>query len=867
LNNPADKSLKTQPSQNRMNPRKTCSILSAASALMLAPAAFAQDGTWAITSNGSWNTSGNWSGGIIAGNSTSTAFFNNVDIPAGNTTVTLDGNRTINKLVFGDTATGTAGAWIIAAGSPAGTLTLAGTTPAITTNVTTTISARLQGTNGFTKDGPGTLILNYADNATNISGNVVVSAGTLSIQSKALTYATSVAINGGTLVSATTTANAIGGTISFGGGTLQYNQNPGTDYSAQFSTAANQQYRINVITAAGPVDRVATFSTNLSSEGGTLTKLGTGVLILNAANTFNGATTVSAGTLQLNNSLALQNSPINTTGSITGNSTQGIILNAVTTPTFGGLTGDKNLASLFNTSTGNYSSVTNVTLNPGTGASHSYSGVIADGATGMSLTKSGVGTQTLTGPNTYTGATTVSAGTLTLGASGVISDSSVVNLDGGILNTADGVVETLHSIQATTGKLLLGNSSALGSADITLLNDSVVHNIDVGLNGTLRLAANKTLTQTATGVTAQLAAGDSLTLDIGTGGFAHLSGVINSGGGDGAVIKTGNGTLRVTGATSQWGGNTLIENGTLEFNTIANFDIVSSLGDGDNGGTNDAIIQIGSASTAATLKMIGTEAKNSSNRTFQLGNAGGTIGVDNIAQTLTLSGIISNADASGTLTKDGAGTLVLSGPNTYSGGTTVSNGILLVNNTTGSGTGNGTVAVDGGATLGGTGTIAGAVNVSGVLSPGTSIESLGTGALTLINGSTFKYEMDTATVGGDLLYVTGGLNIGTNVTLDLTDLAAVSQVLAVGTKFTLLSYTGLWDNGTFTGYADDSTFSFASNEWLINYNDLTGGSNFTSDQAGATGFVTLTVIPEPSSSALLGLGGLAALLVRRRRRN
>jgi hypothetical protein len=55
-----------------------------------------------------------------------------------------------------------------------------------------------------------------------------------------------------TLVIASTAANMVGGTISFGGGTLQYNQNPGTDYSAQFSTAANQQYRINVITAAGP---------------------------------------------------------------------------------------------------------------------------------------------------------------------------------------------------------------------------------------------------------------------------------------------------------------------------------------------------------------------------------------------------------------------------------------------------------------------------------------------------------------------------------------------------------------------------------------------------------------------------------------
>jgi autotransporter-associated beta strand protein len=847
-----------------MKPRKPLHILTATSAFLLAPAAFAADGTWNTTTTGqSWATAGNWVGNTIADGSGFTADFSTLDITA-DTTVNLNGPRTIGNLVFGDTDTSTAGTWIIAAGT-GGALTLAGATPTITVNELGSgkfgrINAVLAGTSGFTKTGAGNLLLANGNNT--ISGAIVISQGNIQLNAAALTNATSVAINGGNLVVATSAANAVGGTISFGGGTLQYNNNPGTDFSTQFNTAANQQYKIS---AGNSV--TATFGANLSSTGGTLLKSGVGTLILDAANTFTGATTVSAGTLQLNNALALQNSALDTTGSITGTASAGIVLNSVTSPTFGGLTGDKNLASLFNTSTGNYGSVTNVTLNPGTNANHSYAGVIANGASGMSLTKTGAGTQTLTGANTYTGATIVSAGTLTLGASDVIPDSSVVNLNGGTLNAADGVVEALHSIQAISGRLLLGSANAAGNADITLLNDSVVHNLDVGINGTLRLAANKTLTQTATGVTGQIAAGDTLTLDIGTGGFAHLSGAINSGGGDGAVIKTGSGTLRVTGATSQWGGNTLIENGTLEFNTIANYDIFSSLGDGDNGGTNDAIIQIGSSATAATLKMIGTEIKNSSNRAFQLGNAGGIIDVDIVAQTLTLSGIVSNADTSGALTKAGAGTLVLSGENSYAGGTTVSNGTLLVNNTTGSGTGSGTVTVANGATLGGSGTINGAVNVTGVLSPGTSIESLGTGTLTLNNGSTFKYEMNTSTVGGDLLFVGGDLNIGSNVTLDLTDLAAVSQALAVGTKLTLLSYTGTWDNGTFNGYADDSAFLFASNEWRINYNDLTGGSNFASDQDGAAGFVTLTVIPEPSSPGLLGLGALGALLVRRRRVN
>ncbi|MCX5670451.1 MAG: autotransporter-associated beta strand repeat-containing protein [Planctomycetota bacterium] len=64
------------------------------------------------------------------------------------------------------------------------------------------------------------------------------------------------------------------------------------------------------------------------------------------------------------------------------------------------------------------------------------------------------------------------------------------------------------------------------------------------------------------------------------------------------------------------------------------------------------------------------------------------------------------------LNKRGAATLILSGDNTYSGGTTVSEGALLVNNITGSGTGSGAVTV-GAATLGGTGFISGPVTLTG----------------------------------------------------------------------------------------------------------------------------------------------------------
>ncbi len=116
----------------------------------------------------------------------------------------------------------------------------------------------------------------------------------------------------------------------------------------------------------------------------------------------------------------------------------------------------------------------------------------------------------------------------------------------------------------------------------------------------------------------------------------------------------------------------------------------------------------------------------------------GTAGADNLiigasGGGATFSGSLQNGSASTTLslTKSGAGTATLTGnSNTYSGGTAVNAGKLLVNNTSGSGTGTGTVNVNNSATLGGTGVISGAVNINNTahLAPGTSPGILGTGS-------------------------------------------------------------------------------------------------------------------------------------------
>ena len=241
------------------------------------------------------------------------------------------------------------------------------------------------------------------------------------------------------------------------------------------------------------------------------------------------------------------------------------------------------------------------------------------------------------------------------------------------------------------------------------------------------------------------------------------------------------------------------------------------------------------------------------------------------AQTVTLSPAIGESftlgsqitDTSGNVNsvlKTGGGSTVLTGDNTYSGTTGVSQGKLLVNGTI---SGSGTVSVDADATVGGTGSIAGALNVSGVLSPGASVaSSFSSGALTMTKGSSFVYEASgNGTSGADLMTVSGALSL-TGVTLDLGAANLGLNIWDVGNKLTLISYTGTGITSGFTGYNDDTTYTFGANQWLLDYNDTAKGDNFVSDATGSQ-FVTLTVVPEPAAALLGGLGLLA--LLRRRR--
>ena len=239
---------------------------------------------------------------------------------------------------------------------------------------------------------------------------------------------------------------------------------------------------------------------------------------------------------------------------------------------------------------------------------------------------------------------------------------------------------------------------------------------------------------------------------------------------------------------------------------------------------------------------------------------GNDLTVNGTGNTL-ISGVISGIG--GSLSQAGSGTLTLTGANTYSNGTNLSSGTLLVNNTAGSGTGTGVVFVTGSGTLGGTGTISNLVSVGAGanIAPGDGGNNTGilkAGALTLAFTSNFRVDINgtTAGTGYDRIQVnTGGVIIlGGNLVV------TVGTTLSLGQTFTILdkvpggAIIGTFAQGSTVTGSDGTVFS-------VSY---TGGNGND---------IVLTVVqaavPEPSTwlGGALAIAGLAFTQRRRLRKS
>ena len=273
-----------------------------------------------------------------------------------------------------------------------------------------TVTQAFSGTGGLVKLGSGTLSLTGVSTYT---GTTSLNDGVVNLGS---------AETAGTSGPLGRSAAANPGSIVLAGGTLQYSISNANDYSGRFSTAANQRYNVDTN------GRNVTWATNLSSSGGSLTKVGSGVLVLSGSNSYTGATTVSSGTLQFSSINALRNSSgVNIAdGAFLRYSGAADAFNTNITVTSGTGTVTNSGGGTLTLSGGLSKNGTVLRLS---GGAFNVTGLITGTSPNSDLVVAGTSTVTLSNTNTYNGPTFVNeSSTLVLGTNNAIPNNSVVTL-------------------------------------------------------------------------------------------------------------------------------------------------------------------------------------------------------------------------------------------------------------------------------------------------------------------------------------------------------------------------------------------------------------------------------------------------------
>ena len=695
----------------------------------------------------------------------------------------------------------------------------------------------------------GTLVFNHADNLT--EAGAILGSGTLTQAGSGTLTLTGYGYGGGaTFINAGTLQVGDGGTSgSLGGGTGVVVNNT----ALVFNCANN-------LTQAGAI-----------SGGGTLTQAGSGTLTLTGNNTYTGATAISAGTLQVGNGgtagSLVAGGAISDNGTLAFNHSDAVTI----ATTISGTGAFVQLGSGTLTLLGNNTYTGGTTISAGTlqvgngGTSGSLgAGAIIDNAALVfnradnlteagvisgsgSLTQTGSGTLTLLGNNTYTGGATINAGTLQVGnggTSGSLGTNGVLNNGALVFNRADNLTEAI-SIQGT------GTLTQAGSGTLTLTGSDFFLGAAYINAGTLQVGNGGISTGLSPGAFVNNAA-LVFNLANNVNEYAVISG-------RGTLTQAGSGTLNL-GLSNTYTGATYINAGTLQAGVASNAF-----------GNNSAVVLANVAGATLDLhsfnETIGSLAGGgSTGGNVTLGTGTLTVGGNNAST--TYAGVL---NGTGGLIQVGSGTLTLLGNNAYTGVTTISAGTLAANNASGSATGTGAVTVQTGGTLGGGGTVAGAVTIQSgaTLDPGLQLAvarlTLGNN-LTLNAGANLTVELGGSAPGtgySQLRLTAGTLSLaGSN--LHVVELAGFS--LAVGQTFVLLDNTstaaataGTFANTTLGGslYTDA-----AGNTFQVNYAAMADNDSVQNDVM----LTVQSVVPEPSTWTLLGVGaaGLGFMTLRRR---
>jgi autotransporter-associated beta strand protein len=434
----------------------------------------------------------------------------------------------------------------------------------------------------------------------------------------------------------------------------------------------------------------------------------------------------------------------------------------------------------------------------------------------FALSKTSTGTLTLSGANSYTGITTVSAGVLNIQNASALGTTS-----GGTSVTAGAALELQGSI-AIAGEALTINSTGVSTGGaLRSISGTNSWSGAITLGSASRINSDSGTLTLSGGIT-----GTGLALTIGGAGNTTINTSGVNTGASGALIKDGAGTLTIN-ASGNYTGSTSINAGTLVMGNA------SALGTGTisfGGGT------LGLFNTTDLSSRFSTAASQQYK-------------IDTNSQSATFATALNSSGA--TLAKSGGGTLTLSNTNTYSGATTISAGIL---NLTGS-IASSTVSVASGGTLAGSGTASGAVTLSsgGHISPGSSLvsNSVGTlslGSLTWAAGGVMDFNLGSTSASADKVSVTGAITKSGSGTFSF-DFG--SSAAGVGQTYTVASA------GSWIGWgAPNTDFSF-------NSSTITGGS--FAFNGNNLEFAVTSAIPEPSTyAALAGLGALGLAMYRRR---
>ncbi len=519
-------------------------------------------------------------------------------------------------------------------------------------------------------------------------GSLRVSGGSFTVAG-ANTYTGGTTVSAGTLSLATgATLGATTGSTSVAGGTLDLGGTSQTQNGVTLSAGGTLSNGSLAVTGTG---------TAVSSSGGTIDGLGgsTGVTVtsgtttLKGSNAYTGATTIDSGaTLQAGAANALPGSSAVTD------------LGTLNLAGFGG-----SIASLAGTSSSalvTNSSTTAAALSVGDSSSTSFAGVLGGK---LALTKQGSGTLTLSGANTYTGGTTVNAGTLSLSTGATLgATSNALAVSGGTLDlggttqTQDGglvltggtiqngtlsVSGHPDSVQAGSISAVLAGSAGLdktGSGQVTLSGANTYTGGTTVAAGTLQLSGSATL-----GATSNALAVGGGTLDLGTttqtqdGGLLLTGGTIQNGtlsvsggaysvqagsisavlGGSAGLAKTGSGLVTLSGANTYTGGTTVAA-GTLQLS-----------GSGTLGASTSSTSIIG-----GTLDLGGTTQTQSAGVTL---DSGATLQNGSLSPTspvTSFGGTLSSVAGGPSVTADAGYTTTLSGHNVLG---TITNSGSLVN--------------------------------------------------------------------------------------------------------------------------------------------------------------------------------------------